>query len=134
MIFLLLVMMVKCLFSLCYISALPLLLLTMTSSSIGSNMFSAYRTLLFLSSDHILLRESRWYPFLATAQILLLSFMAYHRAKFSVPFCFYSAHNHSHRLLIDTQFPTVNLPMKANYIVQFHVNNLTLCLVTCSHV
>ena len=88
-------MMVKCLFSLCYISALPLLLLTMTSSSIGSNMFSAYRTLLFLSSDHILLRESRWYPFLATAQILLLSFMAYHRAKFSVPFCFYPTHNHS---------------------------------------
>ena len=55
------------------------LLLTMTSSSIGSNMFSAYRILLFLSSDPILLRESKWYPFLATVQILSPSFMAYLR-------------------------------------------------------
>ena len=53
-------------------------------------MFSAYRTLLFLSSDPILLRESKWYPFLATVQILPLSFTAYLRAQFSVPFCFYS--------------------------------------------
>ena len=56
------------------------------------------------------------------------------RAQFSVPFCFYSTHNHSHRLLVVTQFPTVNLPMIASYMIQFHVNNLTLCLVTCSHV
>ena len=82
--------------------------------------------LLFLSSDPILLRESKWYPFLATVQILPLSFMAYLRAQFSIPFCFYSAHNHSHRLLIDTQFPTVNLPMVASYMIQFHMNNLTL--------
>ena len=77
----------------------------MTSSSIGSNMFSAYRILLFLSSDPILQRESKWYLFLATVQILPLSFTAYLRAQFSVPFCFYYTHNHSHRLLIDTQFP-----------------------------
>ena len=78
---------------------------TMTSSSIGSNLFSAYKTLLVLSSDPVLLRESKSYPFLSTAQILPLSFMAYHRAQFSVPFCFYSTHNHHYRLLIDTQFP-----------------------------
>ena len=42
---------------------------------------------------------------LDTVQILPLSFMAYLRAQFSVPFGFYSTHNHSHRLLIDTQFP-----------------------------
>ena len=42
-------------------------ILTMTSSSIGSKMFSAYRILLFLSSDSILLRESKRYPFLDTA-------------------------------------------------------------------
>ena len=77
---------------------------------------SANKILLFLSSDPILLRESKWYPFLATVQILPLSFMAYLMAQFSVPFCFYSSHNHSHRLLIDTQFPTVNLPMIASYI------------------
>ena len=71
---------------------------------------------------------------LDTVQILPLSFMAYLRAQFSVPFCFYSTHNHSHRSLIDTQFPTVNFPMIASYMIQFHVNNLTLCLVTCSHV
>ena len=59
-------------------------------SFIGLNMFSAYRILLFLSSDPILLRESKWYPFLATVQILPLSFMAYLRAQFLVPFCFYS--------------------------------------------
>ena len=82
----------------------------------------------------ISLRESKWYPFLATAQILPLSFKAYHRAQFSVSFCFYSTHNHPHRLLIDTQLPTVNLPMIASYKFQFHVNNLTLCLVTCSRV
>ena len=64
----------------------------------------------------------------------LLHGAAYLRAQFSVPFCFYSTHNHSHRLLIDTQFPTVNLSMIASYRIQFHVNNLTLSLVTCSHV
>ena len=73
-------------------------ILTMTSSSIGSKMFSAYRILLFLSSDPILLRQSKWYPLLATAQTLLLSFMAYHRAQFLVPIRFFSTHNHSHRL------------------------------------
>ena len=26
------------------------------------------------------------------------------------------------------------LPMIASYMIQFHVNNLTLCLVTCSRV
>ena len=31
--------------------------------------------------------------------------MVYLRAQFSVPFCFYSTHNQSHRLLIDSQFP-----------------------------
>ena len=111
-----------------------LTLLTTTSSSIGSNMFSANRTLLFLSSGPILLRESKWYPFLATVQIRPLSFMTYLRAQFSVPFCFYSTHNHSHRLLIDIQFPTVNLPMIASHTIQFNVKNLTRCLVTCSHV
>ena len=70
-------------------------------------MLSAYRILLFLSSDPLLLKESKWYPFLATAQILPLSFMAYHRAQFSIQFCFYSTHSHSHTSLIDTQFPTV---------------------------
>ena len=81
-----------------------------------------------------LTERKKMYPFLATVQILPLSFTAYLRAQFSVPFCFHSTHNHSHRLLIDTQFPTVNLPMTASYMIQFHVNNLTLCLVTCSHV
>ena len=52
-IFLLLVMVVKCLFSHCQIWALPLTLLTMTSSSIGSKIFLAYRIRLFLSSDPI---------------------------------------------------------------------------------
>ena len=42
-------------------------------------------------------------------------------------FLLYTTHNHSHRLLIDTQFPTVNLPMIASYTIQFHVNNSTLC-------
>ena len=51
-------------------------------------MLSAYRILLLLSSDPILLRESKWYPFLATVQIRPLSFMAYLRAQFSVPVCF----------------------------------------------
>ena len=41
--------------------------------------------------------------------------MAYHRAHFSVPFRFFSIHNHSHRLLTDTQFPTANLPIIASY-------------------
>ena len=51
-------------------------------------MFSAYRILLFLPSRPILLRESKRYPFLAAVQILPLSFMAYLRAQFLVPFCF----------------------------------------------
>ena len=83
--FLLLVMIVKCLFSLCLISVLPLTLSTMTSSSIGSNMFSACSILLFRSSDPISLKESKRYPFLATVQILPLSFKVYHGAQFSVP-------------------------------------------------
>ena len=49
--------------------------------------------------------------------------MGYLTAQFLGPFCFYSTHNHSHRSLIDTQFPTVNLPMIASYMIQFHVNN-----------
>ena len=68
------------------------------------------------------------------SSIIPLSFMAYLKAQFSVQFCFYFTQNHSHRLLIDTQFPTVNLPMIASYMIQFHVNNWTLCLVTCSDV
>ena len=37
--------------------------------------------------------ERKQMVFLATIQILPLSFMAYLRAQFSVPFCFYTTHN-----------------------------------------
>ena len=50
------------------------------------------------------------------------------------PILFYSTHNHYYKLLIDTQFPAVNLSMIARCMIEFHVNNLTLCLVACSHV
>ena len=78
-----------------------------------SYVFSVYRILLFRASDPISLRESKRYSFPVTVQIVPLSFMAYHKAQFSVPFCFYCTHNLCQGSL--TQFPTVNLPMIASY-------------------
>lgn len=78
-----------------------------------SYVFSVYRILLFRASDPISLRESKRYSFPVTVQIVPLSFMAYHKAQFSVPFCFYCTRNLCQGSL--TQFPTVNLPMIASY-------------------
>ena len=89
-------------------------------------MLLAYWNLLFCSFEPIWLKDGKWYPFLVTVQIHPLSIMVYSKVQFSVPYCFFCTHNHSHKSLTDTQFPIVNLPMIAKCTVQCHVNIFTL--------